>query len=328
MSLPHDGSPPSAGSPEPDDPNVSSPIPPPGAQVVPSDALTAVTAGTPSMAAIPPLISTPSWIPVSPSDGFPRSAPTGSPYAPSGSDPFGAPIGRPIGPAAPVASVPVPAPARQTPPAPAKRGERGRTRLLLGALVLALAVAGAFGGILLGERVGGHGRASSITGASGAGAPSSTAPRGESSGAPSSAQDQRAPLPVAPTQTVGPAMVPVDAPAGSLPYASIYSPSLNISCELTATEVGCHVYERDYLSAGLVDCSSLTFAISADSAGSRLRCGEHFLSEAGIPSHELAYGLTAAYGASACRSEQSGMTCWNLATGHGFTVSRASYSQF
>jgi hypothetical protein len=30
----------------------------------------------------------------------------------------------------------------------------------------------------------------------------------------------------------------------------------------------------------------------------------------------------------ACTSRSDGMTCWNIMTGHGFTVNRASYDTF
>ena len=43
---------------------------------------------------------------------------------------------------------------------------------------------------------------------------------------------------------------------------------------------------------------------------------------------QLAYGETNVIGDLACLSQESGMTCWNQVTGHGFTVSRAAYALF
>ena len=43
---------------------------------------------------------------------------------------------------------------------------------------------------------------------------------------------------------------------------------------------------------------------------------------------ELAYGTASVIGDFACLSQESGMTCWNQITRHGFSVARADYAVF
>lgn len=117
------------------------------------------------------------------------------------------------------------------------------------------------------------------------------------------------------------------APASAYSYQYIDTPSKNISCELHDSYVACSILERSYSAA--TDCSSRLFSISVDSsASSRLRCGEEFLGAHGMTFHELGYGESTTYSTFACTERETGMTCWNTQTGHGFTISPGSYTQF
>lgn len=120
------------------------------------------------------------------------------------------------------------------------------------------------------------------------------------------------------------------APSGASEQTLIQSPRLNIGCELTESRVGCSVTERAYASAGLKDCpaSDRNFSIAVAEGKAALTCATEYVGSPGDAVHTLDYGTTAVKGETACTSRKNGMTCWNQRTGHGFTVSRSTYTTF
>jgi len=111
-------------------------------------------------------------------------------------------------------------------------------------------------------------------------------------------------------------------------YQYVDTPSKNISCELYEAGVACSILERSYASSGMQDCSEREFSISVDAGRPRLRCGEKFLGQPGDTFHTLQYGQTTTFSDYACASQAKGMTCWNTITGRGFTLSRESHVEF
>jgi hypothetical protein len=115
------------------------------------------------------------------------------------------------------------------------------------------------------------------------------------------------------------------APDDAKDLDSIISPSQNISCTLDDDSVGCSINDRSY-GGDLEDCSSGVFSIEVSDGDADVDCGTSY--GAASPPETLEYGGSAASGDVACRSESSGMTCWNVKTGHGFEVNRGSYDTF
>ncbi|MCR2052807.1 hypothetical protein NSA19_08115 [Actinomyces bowdenii] len=116
---------------------------------------------------------------------------------------------------------------------------------------------------------------------------------------------------------------PVDAISADL----IQSPSLNISCEIGTDSVSCSIAERYYAENGQEDCDASLFSLTTTES-TALACGEEFIGVEGQQVHTLEYGTSAANDTYACSSEETGMTCWNQWTGHGFTLNRTSYETF
>lgn len=116
---------------------------------------------------------------------------------------------------------------------------------------------------------------------------------------------------------------PVDAISADL----IQSPSLNISCEIGADSVSCSIAERYYAENGQEDCDASLFSLTTTDS-TALACGEEFIGVEGQQVHTLEYGTSVANDSYACSSEETGMTCWNQWTGHGFTLNRNAYETF
>ena len=250
-----------------------------------------------------------------------RSYPSTSPYTAAPAD------------TAPVPNQPVPEPAPAPavappvdPPAPSGSRSRPHTGLiatLVVALVLVVAAAGTFAGMLLANR----GRQSEMKADI---APSATAAptRTEGTSAEQAAQptaDATTEAEATPTLPNGPTL---PAQAQTYSYQYVDTPSKNISCELYEAGVACSILERSYASSGMQDCSEREFSISVDAGRPRLRCGEKFLGQPGDTFHTLQYGQTTVFSDYACTSQVKGMTCWNTVTGRGFTISRESHVSF
>mgnify|MGYP001686135133 CR=1 FL=1 len=111
-------------------------------------------------------------------------------------------------------------------------------------------------------------------------------------------------------------------------YQYVDTPSKNISCVLYDAGVGCSILERSYASSGMQDCPHREFSIVALAGRTEVRCGEEYLGQPGDTFHTLQYGQTTVFSDYACTSQVKGMTCWNTVTGRGFTISRESHVSF
>lgn len=114
------------------------------------------------------------------------------------------------------------------------------------------------------------------------------------------------------------------APDDAKELSRVVSPTGNITCSLDDDSVGCSLEDRSF-GGDSEDCSSGPFSISVADKKADLECGTTF---GGDSPTTLAYDQSATQGDSACRSESDGMTCWNVKTGHGFTVAKSGYETF
>ena len=64
--------------------------------------------------------------------------------------------------------------------------------------------------------------------------------------------------------------------------------------------------------------------VSAQGSGTFVCAGDSIFGQTAV----LAYGTRSVVGSMTCTSTESGVTCINNATGHGFAVSRDDYSVF
>ena len=113
------------------------------------------------------------------------------------------------------------------------------------------------------------------------------------------------------------------APQGAFFYDLVVSPSGNIMCHLQGEYVSCNILEFSYQ-----DCGWPHFDMYVGLDGVVGTCGPGVPSDRGGNVVTLQYGQSAAFGAFACTSESTGMTCWHTTTGHGFKLSRESYTDF
>ncbi|UEJ82104.1 hypothetical protein Bra3105_14850 [Brachybacterium halotolerans subsp. kimchii] len=114
------------------------------------------------------------------------------------------------------------------------------------------------------------------------------------------------------------------APDGAKDLSRVVSPTGNITCSLDDDSVGCSLDDRSF-GGDSEDCSSGPFSIGIADGKADLKCGTTF---GGDSPTTLAYDESATQGDTACRSESDGMTCWNVKTGHGFTVAKSAYETF
>lgn len=113
--------------------------------------------------------------------------------------------------------------------------------------------------------------------------------------------------------------------SGAGPYVIVDTPTKNISCEIHELYAACSIAERYYANNGATDCPSRLFSIKVAGGHPQIVCGEEFLGRNGDHVHEMEYGETvnppfdSNY---ACKAEETGVSCWNTTTGHGFKLSR------
>lgn len=238
--------------------------------------------------------------------------------------PVSAPIRPDPGPApAPVAAPAPPVDLSEPRSASRSRSHNGLIAALVITLVLAVAAAGTFAGMLLANR-GRQSETKVVSAASAAAAPAQT----EGTSAEQAAQptaDATTEAEAAPMPPSGPTL-----PASPKTYSYQYvdTPSKNISCVLYDEGVGCSILERSYASSGMQDCPNREFSIVALASRTEVRCGEEYLGHPGDTFHTLQYGETTVFSDYACASQSKGMTCWNTITGRGFTISRESHVSF
>lgn len=132
------------------------------------------------------------------------------------------------------------------------------------------------------------------------------------------------------TRAIGAALVAMwslGTPAAAADVVGFTSPSGNIGCILAEDLVRCDVAERDWAPpARPADCPEYTDygqGIALGPAGpARFVCAGDTALGSGPA---LPYGQFQAGGGMSCTSEPSGMRCSN-SDGHGFTISRQSYT--
>jgi hypothetical protein len=128
------------------------------------------------------------------------------------------------------------------------------------------------------------------------------------------------------------AVVPVD-----LEFTHFASPSGNIECvitssgngELVARGVRCDIAERDWSPPPRpADCEldyGHAILVGAGKPARFLCAGDTTIGSGGGP---LAYGDAITAGRLRCESAQSGITCRDVESGHGFSISREAYQLF
>lgn len=107
------------------------------------------------------------------------------------------------------------------------------------------------------------------------------------------------------------------------------SPSGNVGCQISTTSVRCDIDERNWSPPPKpADCRldyGQGVAIGAGGQAHLMCAGDTARTGSAEP---LAYGSAIRGGPIRCESAESGMTCRDTETGHGFTISRESYQLF
>ena len=121
-----------------------------------------------------------------------------------------------------------------------------------------------------------------------------------------------------------PADVQADEPTGFI------SPTGNIGCFIDRRQVRCDISDRDWDPPSRpADCPSEVdygqgIQLRAGAAPELVCAGDTVLGGG----QELPYGQSIASGLLRCESEESGMSCRDVETGRGFTLSKESYELF
>jgi hypothetical protein len=106
------------------------------------------------------------------------------------------------------------------------------------------------------------------------------------------------------------------------------SPSGNVGCFIASTTARCDISERDWSPPPRpADCEfDYGQGISLELGGqAAFICAGDTALGGGEP---LAYGKSLSAGALVCDSAESGITCRDTATGHGFSIAREAYRLF
>lgn len=107
------------------------------------------------------------------------------------------------------------------------------------------------------------------------------------------------------------------------------APSGNIGCQLSAQSVRCDIRDHDYSDPTTPSDCPLDYGDSlsvGQSGPGEFVC--HGDTAVDPSSPKAPYGSGAKAGPFTCRSEESGVTCTNSDTGHGFTLSRQEARPF
>jgi hypothetical protein len=128
--------------------------------------------------------------------------------------------------------------------------------------------------------------------------------------------------------TTKPTEKPVERPAKQLPHdvgpvTYFSSPSRNIGCLITPSSVRCDIEQKSYKEPRRPASCQLDYgkaiAVSRDDSKASFVCaGDTVLGAKKV----LAYHTSTEVGDFGCASRETGMTCYNLRTRHGFIVSR------
>jgi hypothetical protein len=107
------------------------------------------------------------------------------------------------------------------------------------------------------------------------------------------------------------------------------SPSGNIGCVIDTGGVRCDISERDWSPPPRPAACELDYghgvSIGAGKPARVVCAGDTTMGSGGEP---LAYGDAIAAGQMRCESAQSGITCRDVESGHGFSISREAYQLF
>jgi hypothetical protein len=138
------------------------------------------------------------------------------------------------------------------------------------------------------------------------------------------------PPPTEPTETppTAPTEEPGERPAKQLPHdvgpvTYFSSPSRNIGCLITESSVRCDIEQKSYKEPRRPASCQLDYgqaiAVAGDDSEASFVCaGDTVLGAKKV----LSYHTSTEVGDFGCTSRETGMTCYNLLTRHGFTVSR------
>lgn len=118
------------------------------------------------------------------------------------------------------------------------------------------------------------------------------------------------------------------APAGADGFVDFTSPSGNVSCLLDIDYVRCDIAERDWAPPPRpADCEfdyGQGIELEPGGRASFVCAGDTALGG----SHVLGYGQSITRGDLRCDSAETGITCLDSTTGHGFALSRQVYQLF
>lgn len=159
-----------------------------------------------------------------------------------------------------------------------------------------------------------------------------TAPIPTSAAATTSSSSVATPTPEAISTTAAPVTDVVTVDAFGLPSADgafFATPSGNIGCAAFETDVRCDVLDNTWSVPPTPSDCEFDFGLSVALVGtgkSELGCISDSVMT--TDSAVLGYGEAVEFGSTTCVSRRSGLRCQNTSTGHGFTVSRASYTLF
>lgn len=161
---------------------------------------------------------------------------------------------------------------------------------------------------------------------------SDSAPDGDSSADDSPDGDVSGPAEGSGTGGARAATAPIDDPTYTFElgddgsYVLISSPSRNISCELGGSYYGCSIADRP-AEAGCVGDRIASY-LAYDGMTPIHNCGVAYLGAEGDHLIVLGYGETITNGYTSCRSQETGLTCWNEYDGSGMTLSASSVELF
>jgi uncharacterized protein DUF6636 len=152
----------------------------------------------------------------------------------------------------------------------------------------------------------------------------------QSNSPPATGQTNPSAAEAAPDTSIAPA--PVDRQVYEL--TGFHSPSGNVGCKISPTGVRCDIDQRDWSPPPRPADCRLDYG-----HGISIATGEpaHFvcagdtarvLPPYGGAGEPLAYGEAITAGPMRCDSAESGMTCRDVGSGHGFSISREAYQLF
>jgi hypothetical protein len=127
---------------------------------------------------------------------------------------------------------------------------------------------------------------------------------------------------------VGAASALCAAPAGAEGFVGFNSPSGNVGCVMGTEYVRCDIAERDWAPPPQpADCEldyGQGIGLGAGEPAAFVCAGDTTLGRSEV----LDYGQSMTRGDLRCDSAESGITCLDRNTGHGFAISRQVYQLF